>query len=429
MKNWYLVVFLTSFLALPSKELYSTNLIDSLETLKMKGSYFTGVYENLFSELLGKNDSVVQTRVESSFHQLFYGDDYTQRLYYPVDPDMAYIEDVFNHDVRTEGMSYGMMIAVQLNKKSEFDRLWKWSKTYMQHKDGPRKYYFAWHCSTDGTMRSMNPASDGEEWFVMSLFFASARWGDGDGMYNYKAEAQCILDAMLTNEFASDKDDEITPMFNKTERQVVFVPFGKSSTFTDPSYHLPHFYELWSRWANKNNSFWCDAASTSRQFLKKTVHPKTGLAPDYAHFDGSPIDPWRGGNKNFLFDAWRVAMNVALDYEWLAKDDWAIEQSNRLLDFFYAEGIGKYGNSYTLDGKKLSDDHSVGLAAMNAVAALASTNDNRKEFVEELWNTPVPDGPYRYYDGMLYMLAMLQVSGNFRIYDSTSQPVPDCSKR
>ena len=36
---------------------------------------------------------------------------------------MAYVTDVLNKDVRTEGMSYGMMIAVQLDRKKEFDRL------------------------------------------------------------------------------------------------------------------------------------------------------------------------------------------------------------------------------------------------------------------------------------------------------------------
>jgi len=27
-------------------------------------------------------------------------------------------------------MSYGMMIAVQMNRKAEFDAIWNWSKTY-----------------------------------------------------------------------------------------------------------------------------------------------------------------------------------------------------------------------------------------------------------------------------------------------------------
>jgi len=109
-------------------------------------------------------------------------------------------------------------------------------------------------------------------------------------------------------------------------------------------------------------------------------------------------------------------MNIAVDYIWFGKDKWAIEQSNRLLKFFYSLGIKDYPNLYTLDGKPLSKERSPGLIAMNAVAALASTENIRKDFVEELWNLPVPSGRGRYYDGMLYMLALLQVSGNFKIY-------------
>jgi oligosaccharide reducing-end xylanase len=399
------------------------SLVDSSD---QRGSYLSGTYPNLFTKLLGKNELQVKARMDSVFHQLFYGNDSTQRVYYPVDPDKGYVEDVLHKDIRTEGMSYGLMITVQLDKKSEFDRLWSWAKTFMQHRTEPRKTYFAWHCRTDGAMIDSTAASDGEEWYVTALFFAAARWGNGEGIFNYRAEAQAILDAMLNKEGKPWSDGRITNMFNVKEKQVVFVPDIAASGFTDPSYHLPHFYELWARWADKNNKFWCEAASTSRLFFRKAAHPSTGLMPDYAHFDGSPMN-WRGGgNNDFRFDAWRVGMNVAIDYAWFGKDPWQVTQSNRLLNFFYSQGIGKYGNQYSLDGTKLSDDHSAGLVAMNAVACLASTNENRKEFVEELWNTPVPSGTYRYYDGLLYMLAMLHVSGNFKIYDPTGKPTMDC---
>jgi oligosaccharide reducing-end xylanase len=62
---------------------------------------------------------------------------------------------------------------------------------------------------------------------------------------------------------------------------------------------------------------------------------------------------------------------------------------------------------------------------MNAVAALAADDPVRKEFVAEFWNTPLPEGLYRYYDGMLYMLALLQISGNFRIYPLDFQKAPN----
>ena len=325
-------------------------LSDTVQVLKPCGSYYSKVYKNLFAELLGQNESKIHMRIDSAFDQLFYGNDSTQRIYYPVDPESAYIEDIIHNDVRTEGMSYGMMIAVQLNRKNEFDRLWKWAKRYMQHATGQYKDLFAWHCKPNGSIIDSNSASDGEEWFVMTLFFASARWGDGKGMYNYKAEAQSILDAMLNKEISSNKADVVTNMFNRKEKQVVFVPMGNADDFTDPSYHTPHYYELGARWADKENQFWCDVAFASREFLKKAAHPSTGLFPDYAQFNGSSVNPWGAGKSDFRYDAWRVSMNIAIDNSWFAKDGWAITQSNRVLDFFHSEGIGKYGNQYTLHG-------------------------------------------------------------------------------
>jgi len=390
---------------------------ESIVEGKTNGTFWTNKYPNLFVELLGKSEEEVTAKIDQTYKQLFYGDDESERVYYPVGEDMAYIKDINNNDVRSEGMSYGMMIAVQLNKKKEFDRIWKWAKTYMQHKAGQRKDYFAWNLSETGAIQDSTTASDGEEWFVTALFFAANRWGNGTGIYNYKEEAYKILDAMLSKTESSDNESVITNMFNKQEKQVVFVPNGVADNFTDPSYHLPHFYELWGRWADKNQKFWFETADTSRSYLKKAVNPVTGLVPDYSHFDGTPIDaPWGGGHDAFRFDAWRVAMNVAVDYLWFRKDDWAVMQSNRLLDFFTSEGLDAYVNQYTLDGKKLSDGRSSGLIAANAVAVLAATNKNKTEFLNALWELPIPTGRYRYYDGLLQMMALLQVSGNFRIY-------------
>jgi oligosaccharide reducing-end xylanase len=401
--------------------------ISTNENIDKRGAYLTGKYPNVFKELLSKTDAEINEKINKAFQQLFHGDDKNERIYYPVGADMAYIIDINNNDIRSEGMSYGMMMAVQMNKKEEFDRLWKWSKTYMQHKSEKRKDYFAWHCRTDGSIIDSNSASDGEEWYVMSLLFASARWGNGEGIYNYKSEAQNILDAMLSKIESSDDRKVVTNMFNKKEKMIVFVPAGEADDFTDPSYHLPHFYELWARWADKNNQFWCEAANVSRQYFKKAIHPVTGLAPDYSRFDGEPFSPWNGGNENFQYDAFRVAANIAVDYLWFAKDDWAIEQSNRLLKFFYSQGMTNYGSTYTLDGKVRIKDYNAALRAMNAVAAVTSIYENRKLFVEELWNLPIPSGHYRYYDGCLYMLALLQVSGNFKIYDPTSTIIENCN--
>ena len=391
------------------------------------GAYYTGAYENLFVGLIGKSELEVKTKIDSAFDQLFFGDDVTQRVYYPDGSDMAYVKDIGNADVRTEGMSYGMMIAVQMDRKDVFDRLWKWASTYMQFKNGPREGYFSWHCRTDGAKLDSSTASDGEEWFTMSLFFASARWGDGTGIFDYRKQGQDILNTMVHKESEPGHDD-VTDLFNPKDHLVVFVPDAQGSRFTDPSYQLPHYYELWARWADEDNRFWCDAAAASRQLLENAADSTTGLSPDYCQFNGKTVGWWPGRHEDFRFDAWRVAMNTAMDYEWFRADDWEVTECNRLLAFFSSQGVNEYVNQFTLDGKKLGGDHSKGLVAMNAVAALACTTENRKNFVKALWDSRVPSGLYRYYDGMLYMMALLQVSGNFRIYDPTGKPTPACGK-
>jgi len=376
-------------------------------------SFETGRYRNLFGEI-GKSKAQVQAKIDLAWKQLFYGDDAMQRVYYPVGADMAYVKDIGNNDVRSEGMSYGMMIAVQLDKKEEFDRLWRWSDKHMRHKDGPWKGYFAWQCDDTGKVRGMHPASDGEEYFATALFFADARWGSKSGI-DYRAEADSILHAMLHR---PEGQTESLPMFDPKTKQVVFVPVGTAATFTDASYHLPAFYELWARWAKKDRAFWKEAAKVSRAYFKTAVHPITGLASDYSTFEGKPTKPpWNSSNAadNFQSDAFRVAGNIAMDWAWFGVDKWQVEQSNRLLAFF-ASQKPDYVSQYTVDGKPLVKYKSQGHMAMNAVAALAADSADAKRFVQELWDVQIPSGQWRYYDGLLYIFGLLHCSGEYKIW-------------
>jgi len=164
------------------------------------GAVSTGHYRNLFHEYLGKTDAEVAQKVDGAWQHIVAGDPDSERLLYPVAGHMAYVPDVANNDVRTEGMSYMMMIAVQTNHQAEFDAVWRYARHYMYYDAGPFRGYFAWHTAFDGRRLSPGPADDGEEWFTMALFFASHRWGNRDGIFNYEAEAQGILHTMPRGE-------------------------------------------------------------------------------------------------------------------------------------------------------------------------------------------------------------------------------------
>jgi oligosaccharide reducing-end xylanase len=207
-------------------------------------------------------------------------------------------------------------------------------------------------------------------------------------------------------------------MFDAEHKMVVFVPQpGPMSSFTDPSYHTPHYYELWARWAAEDNDFWAEAAQVSRDFWHLAAHPATGLMSNYAEFTGEPYAMSNYG-EYFYADAWRVPMIVALDYVWFAADPWQVEQTDRILGFFYNLGIGSYASRFEIDGTPADPQHRAGgLIASNAAATVAASTDTKWEFIEALWDMPTPTGQYRYYDCLLYFMSILQLSGNFQIYD------------
>ena len=70
-----------------------------------KGAFETQKYRNLLAEM-GYKQADIDAKLKSVFDGVFYGPD---KVYFEVGDSMAYISDIKNHDVRTEGMSYGLL--------------------------------------------------------------------------------------------------------------------------------------------------------------------------------------------------------------------------------------------------------------------------------------------------------------------------------
>lgn len=368
-------------------------------------------YRNLFAEL-GYSLAEINTRTEEIFETLFYGGEDVQ-LYHSVGADMACFEDTGNYDVRTEGMSYAMMMCVQMDRREEFDRLWRWAKTYMFLNDGPNAGYFAWSCGLDGRKNACGPAPDGEEYFAMALFFAAHRWGDGE--VHYEAEARQLLRTCLHK---GEDGGGGRPMWDPETYLIRFIP---ELDFSDPSYHLPHFYELFALWADEEDRpFWRKAAEASRAYWVRACHPITGLCAEYADMDGRPqkTDPKRFGGRHdwYYSDAYRTIFNIALDSVWFGRTPWAVEEANRLQAFFCG---GVPDNAiYEVDGTVLPLPalHPIAILATNAAASLAADGPWAEVCARRFWETPLRTGTRRYYDNCLSFFAFLALSGNYRIY-------------
>jgi oligosaccharide reducing-end xylanase len=344
------------------------------------------------------------------------------RCYYelPNDPSQAFIWAADSNDIRSEGMSYGMMIAVQTNLQAQFDKLWKFAKTYMQYPANTGttawKYYFRWQGTVSGSTVTFGPntvpAPDGDEYFAAALYLADLRWGSA-GATNYRQEADNISAAMLHNAAADSRH----PIVHAAQNMVVFVPYGGSNEFTDPSYHLPAFYELFAlRGPAADAAKWKSVATTSRAYLVKSAHATTGLHSDYATFAGAPATGSAGdGHDQFKYDAWRVVLNMAVDYTWFSQSP-ALKTQIEKYHAFFADKLGTNNVTnalFNVDGSNPSGGGSTALTATLAAGALASSAANRKTYVDNLWNVAQQSGQYRYYQESVYLLGLLAVAGKY----------------
>ena len=195
------------------------------------------------------------------------------------------------------------------------------------------------------------------------------------------------------------------------------IRFVPGMRISDPSYHLPHFYELFALKADEEDRvFWKRAAEASRKFIAASANPETGLSPEYADYDGKTVllfrKPWV-----YYSDAYRVAENIALDRIWFGSDPELDAVETRIQDFFAAQDMENL-KAYELDGTPQSEPamHPTAIKAVLGAASVCSTSRHRIRFLEQFVQMEPRKGARRYYDNCLYFFCLLMLTGNYRIY-------------
>jgi len=370
-------------------------------------------YQNAFHDVLGKTDAEIQTKIDRAFAQLFHGDPNTQAIYVPVPgpPEQAYIADTFHGDIRTEGIGLGMLIALQLDKRDEFDRLWTYAQALPKQKDGASRGYFMSSCAM--TANQDDPCLDpyGMEHMLMALLLANQHWSAASGSVDYAAGAKDLLTVMRHKQDENGGVvDGITDMIDPTALLVFDLPLSSSAGKTRPSVVTPAFYDLWSQ--ATADPFWSKAASAARRYLQGAAHATTGLFPLRSDFAGRP----EMGGETFVPETYRTFVNIVIDQIWTTSNDsWEVEEADKVLGFFAREGIDSYGKSYALDGTVIETAHEASLVMVNGITALVSKSNARRAFIQEVWDRELPIGPGRYFTGIFQMLGLLILGGQFQV--------------
>ncbi|HXS18075.1 MAG TPA: glycosyl hydrolase family 8, partial [Polyangiaceae bacterium] len=352
-------------------------------------------YPNLLEERQQIPLSQVNAQLNDAFSQLFFGDPNTQAVFVDLGDGSGYIEDIANGDVRTDSMAYGLLTTVQLNQREVFDKLWAWAKQYMMSPSGASQGLLRWRCDTTGTECEPVAATDAQTIIATTLFIAETRWAEA-GAHDYQSDALDLLDAMTAiEERNGGVVDGVVNCFDMD----ALLPREDSVTtdaVTPVDYLTPAFYEIWAAHDPERADVWRDMADNARDLLSKISDPTTGLYPEFITYEGEPV----ADLNNYSVTTARTLLNLALDHMWNGPHDWAVEQNERILNFFLSKGLNAYVASYTIDGQPLLTYNT--LAHQSLVALAAGTSPNRKydPFLEALLKQPIPTGQYRYYDGM-----------------------------
>lgn len=371
------------------------------------GAYYTGDYTSPFKTFLGKTDKDIQDKLDELWNHYFGGQN-DKTVYYE-DNDGGYIVDINNNDIRSEGMSYGMMISVQTNHREQFDKLWKWAKKHMwSNPSSGGSGYFAWQANRDGSVRDWGNAPDGEIYFMMSLLFAAHRWNDE----GYMKDAQSILKACWKGNGQS--------LYSEQSFIATFQPSDGNNSWGDASYSLPAFVDLFSRWSTTNTDKWKKATKATRDHIYNSANPQSGLCSDYSNFDGTPHYAFSDNSTKYAFDAIRCPMNYGMDSYLFGVD---MERQTKIAkvitDFFERDGY-RHGH-FNWDGTSGYGEFTIGQAGANAVATYAlleeeGYKDLVKKVLQKAWDSKPIVGSQRYYDGLVHYLAMLHLTGNFKIW-------------
>ena len=372
-----------------------------------------GSYPNTFATLAGKSERDISTKIDDAFAQLF-GAAAAQTIYYPRGDNLAAIFDVFHGNARTEGMGLAMLIAVELDKRDVFDRIWNYAKELQRENSGPSQGYFSSFCGEGPRDDHGTPCLDvyGMQHFVLALIFANNRW-QSSGAQPYASDARVLLDVLQNKEVQNgDAMTSVVSAFDATTRLVREEPTRAAAGYTRSSLEMPAHYELWGQ--ATGNAFWSEAADAARTHLVAAADGSTGLWPIRSYFDGTPVpDP---PEPAFTGQAYRTHLNLAIDALWgmAGADETAV--ADRVLGFFAAQGTDKYGGTFTLEGAPIDVNPSQALISVNGALAVASSRPDRLAFVNAVWAQAIPSDEHRYYDGLLYLMSLLVLSGQLRVF-------------
>lgn len=294
----------------------------------------------------------------------------------------------------SEGMAYGMLIAVYMSDKPTFDAFWQYVQAHMSNG------LMSWQITSGGAPNGnggVNSAADADEDMAWALVMADKQWPGG----TYLTGAKSIL--------SNIKSQEVNGSNNIKDGN--FANAGSSH----PDYAAPDYYKTFA--TVSGDTSWSAVYTGEYSQLQGAQNATSGLIPDAI------------GQNTFGFDACRAPWRVGVDFVWSASAN-AKTFVTPMANYFVQYAAQNGGpNSIKIPITPLSGaagtNVSGAITGPAAVAAMVSSAN--QSFIDASWtylySVVLNDltNPPNYFSSTMGLLSMLTLGGDFVDYTNPPQ--------
>jgi endo-1,4-beta-D-glucanase Y/4-amino-4-deoxy-L-arabinose transferase-like glycosyltransferase len=320
----------------------------------------------------------------------------------------------------SEGQSYAMLKAVQMNDRDTFNGVWLWTQHHLQHRVGDDLVSWRWE---DGRQTDSANATDADIDIALALIFASQQFDNPQ----YLAEAREILKAIWEQTVVEING---TYYLLPVEKTLAARPGGY---LLNPSYFSPAHYRIFAEVDTERSAEWNALAVDTYETLNRLqARGGVGLPPNWVLINDttgalSSASPYiaAGGADYFGYDAFRTLWRVGLDEAWFETPE-SIAYLTAVTPQFEREWSERrsFGDLYLTSGQRISNNQNLAvasgiLAGINVAGdAQVSADIYNTLFVDELYVSEEDEEAYwgepgNYYSANWTWFGMALFNDNF----------------
>lgn len=316
----------------------------------------------------------------------------------------------------SEGIAYGMLIAVYMDQQTMFDEFWKYSQQWLDENG-----LMHWYINAAGTEPlGTGAASDADEDIAFALVMADRQWGGSGSLEDtYLNLAKLQIDRVWQHEILDGK---------LLKAGDTWGGWGDVNV----SYFAPSYYRTFA--TVSGNAGWLDVVQTSYDTLLNSMreengNSENGLVPAWCTSDGEPNNNvWGDGSAptHYQYDSCRTPFRIGLDYCFFSETR-AQDYVAKTTGFFANLGAANIVDGYELDGTprpEFGNGQSAAFVGPATVGGMYSADN--AVFLQDGYDRVkqldlVVGGEY--YDLSWTVISLLMMTGNFLDY-TLIEPIP-----